>query len=105
MDKMEEPADAVPSTTAGALLKSARKARGGHQSAATQLRSKIVEFNRRINVLNDRTVETGDEARMYLGSLESSRRSILFANIAVLDIIKAHFPDVEESENARMKAC
>ena len=70
MDKMEEQANAVSPTTAAASLKSARKARGGHQSAATQLRSKIVEFNRRINVLNDQTVETENEARLYLGSLE-----------------------------------
>ena len=42
---------------------------------------------------------------MYLGSLEAGRSSILCANFAVIDVIKAHFPDAEDSENIRMQSC
>ena len=42
---------------------------------------------------------------MYLGSLEAGRSSILCANFAVIDVIRAHFPDAEENDNLRIQSC
>ena len=97
--------DAAPSTSAGVALKSARKTRGGYQASTPLLRSRIVEFIRRVDALCDRSDETRNEALTYLGSLEAGRGSILGANFAVIDVIRAHFPDAEDSENIRMQSC
>ena len=89
---------------AGAL-KSARKTRGGHQASTTQIRSRISDFVRRIEATNDKSAEVRSEALAYLKSLENGRKSIISANIAVIDVIRIYKPELEESENVHVQLC
>ena len=82
-------------------LKSARKTRGGHQASTTQIRSRVSDFVRRIEATNDKSAEVRSEALAYLKSLENGRKSIISANIAVIDVIRIYKPELEESENVQ----
>ena len=86
-------------------LKSARKTRGGHQASTTQIRSRVSDFVRRIEATNDKSAEVRSEALAYLKSLENGRKSIISANIAVIDVIRIYKPELEESENVHVQLC
>ena len=99
---MEE--DAATSNQAG-TLKSARKTRGGYQASTTLLRSRVSDFVRHIEASNELSDEIRSEALAYLVSLENGRGAIVSANVAVIEVIRAFQPEIEESENLRVQAC